>query len=58
MTTSLPLVGVRRQKKIVIISAFHDYRSKKRASIHHIAEGLVAAVAMLHSSLRGSVHDL
>lgn len=30
-------------KRVVIISAHHDYRTKKRASIHHIAESLVNA---------------
>lgn len=29
--------------RIVILSAFQDYRTKKRASIQHVADGLVAA---------------
>lgn len=30
-------------ERIVILSAFQDYRTKKRASIQHVADGLVAA---------------
>lgn len=30
-------------QKVVILSAFQDYRTRKRASIQHIADGLVAA---------------
>lgn len=32
-----------KKRKVVFISAFHDYRTPKKASIHQIADGLVRA---------------
>lgn len=33
--------GAQEKQRVVLISGYHDYRTRKRASIHEIADGLV-----------------